>query len=72
MYSVTQDYSSAMSVLSNVLPRNKTDGQTEAEEGSACQMSMGKWTMRDSNGMKHRDRVGLEGQLKRAEKSPCD
>lgn len=28
----------------------QTDRWTE--EGSACQMSMGKWTMRDSNGMK--------------------
>lgn len=29
------------------------------EEGSVCQMSMGKWTMRDSNRMMHGDKQGL-------------
>lgn len=45
------------------------------EEGSVCQMSMGKWTMRDSNRMMHGDKPGLRDaavQFEIAEKLLCD
>lgn len=77
MYSVTEDYCSAMSVFSSTgeektLPG--TDGQmdTQRQGGSACQMSMGKRTMRDSNKMREdRDSVPKAStcQLKQAEMS---
>lgn len=61
MYSVTEDYCSAMSVFSSgggekdaaSEGRHQT-GQmdTQRQGGSACQMSMGKWTVRDSDRMR--------------------
>lgn len=45
------------------------------EEGSVCQMSMRKWTIRDSNRMMHGDKPGLRDaavQFELAEKLLCD
>lgn len=42
--------------------------RTEAEEGSVCQMSLGKWTIRQRGGIKLRD-VDTTGHLNRMK---CD